>query len=214
MHLHIPGPAGQLQLLIDTPQCAPAGIVMISHPQPLLGGTPRHLVPHSIAQRLTRAGWITVRPSFRGVGGSEGSYADGVGEADDAVVIAAHLRAQFPELPLSLVGFSFGAHVYARAACLLEASPAPAHAIVLMGMPVGIVPGGRTYEAMPIPARTLLLHGENDDMAPLPLLLAWGRTTQHPVRVFTGTDHFFKGSLPAAIDAVAAHLARPEDSAI
>jgi alpha/beta superfamily hydrolase len=201
----VAGPAGPLQLLIDRPAGTPVGIAMISHPQPLLGGSPRHVVPHSIAKRMVEAGWIAVRPSFRGVGESAGSYDGGIGEAEDAVVIAEHLRAQYPELPLALIGFSFGAHVYARAACALE-STAPAEAIVLMGMPIGLTPGGRAYDALPIPARSLLLHGQDDAMAPLPHVLDWARASHHPVVVIPGVDHFFKGCLPTVVDHLARHL--------
>ena len=201
----ITGPAGQLQLTITLPATAARGVAMISHPQPLLGGSPRHIVPHTIARRLSAAGWVAVRPSFRGVDGSEGAYAEGVGEAEDGLVIARHLRAAYPGLPLALVGFSFGAHVYARLACQLEEEE-PAAAIVLMGLPVGLVPGGREYEAMPIPRRTLLLHGQDDAMAPLPSLLEWARPTHHPVTVFPGADHFFKGCLDQALDRVLTHL--------
>lgn len=201
----LPGPAGRIQLTTTLPAMPPVGVAMISHPQPLLGGSPRHIVPHSAARRLSEAGWIAVRPSFRGVDGSEGEYAEGAGEAEDGLVIAAHLREAHPGLPLALVGFSFGAHVYARLACALEQRD-PAASIVLMGLPVGRVPGGRDYEAMPIPRRTLLLHGQDDAMAPLPSLLEWGRVTHHPVTVFPGTDHFFKGCLEQALDRVVAHL--------
>ncbi|WP_419897070.1 alpha/beta hydrolase [Roseomonas sp. USHLN139] len=206
------GPAGQIQLTVTEPAGAPRGLVLISHPQPLLGGSPRHIVPHSIARRLSDAGWIAVRPSFRGVDGSEGAYAEGVGEAEDAFLIAQTLRAEHPGLPLALVGFSFGAHVYARLACALE-DEAPAAAIVLMGLPVGLVPGGRDYAALPIPRRTLLLHGQDDAMAPLASLLDWGRASQHPVTVFPGADHFFKGCLAQALDQVVAHLAALPDGA-
>lgn len=199
------GPAGLIELTLTIPEGSPRGVVMISHPQPLLGGSPRHIVPYRTARRLHDAGWITVRPSFRGVDGSEGAYDEGRGEAQDGLAVARHLRALYPGQPLSLVGFSFGAHVYARLACLLEMED-PAAAIVLMGLPVGRVPGGRDYAAMPIPRRTLLLHGEADEMAPLPPLLAWGRASYHPVTVFPGTDHFFKGCLDQALELAAAHL--------
>jgi alpha/beta superfamily hydrolase len=201
----VTGPAGRLQLTISLPAGTPVGIAMISHPQPLLGGTPRHIVPHSAARRISEAGWIAVRPSFRGVDGSEGSYEEGLGEAEDGLAIAAHLRAEYPDLPLALVGFSFGAHVYARLACSLEQMQ-PADAIVLMGLPIGTVPGGRDYESMPIPRRSLLLHGQDDAMAPLSALLEWGRAAHHPVVVFPGTDHFFKGCLEQALNLVTAHL--------
>jgi len=205
------GPAGQIQLVIEPPAGTPIGIAMISHPQPLLGGSPRHLVPHSMAKRLVEEGWIAVRPAFRGVGESAGTYDEGRGETEDAVLIAGGLRDRYPDLPLALVGFSFGAHVYARTACALEPRT-PADAVVLMGLPIGLTPGGREYEALPIPTRSLLLHGQDDTMAPLSHVLDWARATHHPVTVMPGTDHFFKGGLPSVLDQVARHLravARP-----
>ena len=205
------GPAGQIQLVIEPPAGTPIGIAMISHPQPLLGGSPRHLVPHSMAKRLVEEGWVAVRPAFRGVGESAGTYDEGRGETEDAVLIAGELRDRYPDLPLALVGFSFGAHVYARTACALEPRT-PADAVVLMGLPIGLTPGGREYEALPIPARSLLLHGQDDTMAPLSHVLDWARATHHPVTVMPGTDHFFKGGLPSVLDQVARHLravARP-----
>jgi len=205
------GPAGQIQLVIEPPAGTPIGIAMISHPQPLLGGSPRHLVPHSMAKRLVEEGWIAVRPAFRGVGESAGTYDEGRGETEDAVLIAGGLRDRYPDLPLALVGFSFGAHVYARTACALEPRT-PADAVVLMGLPIGLTPGGREYEALPIPTRSLLLHGQDDTMAPLSHVLDWARATHHPVTVMPGTDHFFKGGLPSVLDHVARHLravARP-----
>ncbi|KJK03046.1 alpha/beta hydrolase [Pseudomonas sp. 21] len=199
----IDGPVGKLQLLIDRPGVPPQGIVLISHPQPLLGGSPKHRVPLTLSRKLCGAGWLTVRPSFRGVDGSEGEYAEGIGEAQDMLAVIEHLRSEYPELPLALVGFSFGAYVFARVAS--ELSPA-ADAVVLMGLPVGTVPGGRDYQAQAVPADCLLLHGEADEMAPLANLLDWARPQQREVLLYTGADHFFKGCLEQAVERVIQHL--------
>ncbi|MCE4070516.1 MULTISPECIES: alpha/beta hydrolase [Pseudomonas] len=201
----IDGPVGKLQLLIDRPGVPPQGIALISHPQPLLGGSPRHRVPLTLSRKLCGAGWLTVRPSFRGVDGSEGDYAEGIGEAQDMLVVIEHLRSEYPDLPLALVGFSFGAYVFARVASELQS---PAQAIALMGLPVGTVPGGRDYEAQAVPADCLLLHGEADEMAPLANLLDWARPQQREVVLYTGADHFFKGCLEQAVERVLQHLQR------
>ncbi|MDN6860320.1 alpha/beta hydrolase [Pseudomonas sp. CAN2814] len=199
----IDGPVGKLQLLIDRPGVPAKGIVLISHPQPLLGGSPKHRVPLTLSRKLCGAGWLTVRPSFRGVDGSEGEYAEGIGEAQDMLAVIAHLRSEYPELPLALVGFSFGAYVLARVAG--ELSP-PADAIALMGLPVGTVRGGRDYEAQELPADCLLLHGEADEMAPLSNLLHWARPAQREVVLYAGADHLFKGCLERAVERVVEHL--------
>ncbi|MEP9319640.1 alpha/beta family hydrolase [Pseudomonas sp. LABIM340] len=201
----IDGPVGKLQLLIDRPGVPVRGIALISHPQPLLGGSPKHRVPLTLSRKLCSAGWMTVRPSFRGVDGSEGEYAEGIGEAQDMLAVVTHLRREYPELPLALVGFSFGAYVFARVAS--ELSP-PVQAIALMGLPVGSVPGGRDYEAQELPADCLLLHGEADEMAPLANLLDWARPAQREVVLYAGADHFFKGCLERAVERVLQHLSR------
>lgn len=203
--LLIDGPVGKLQLLIDRPGVQARGIALISHPQPLLGGNPKHRVPLTLSRRLCGAGWLTVRPSFRGVDGSEGEYAEGIGEAQDMLAVIAYLRNEYPGLPLALVGFSFGAYVFARVAG--ELSP-DADAIALMGLPVGTVPGGRDYEAQTVPAECLLLHGEADEMAPLANLLDWARPAQREVVLYAGADHFFKGCLERAVERVIQHLQR------
>ncbi|MBM1144695.1 alpha/beta hydrolase [Alcanivorax sp. MM125-6] len=201
--LDLDGPAGRLRLTLDHPEGAPRGMALVGHPQPVLGGSPRHPVPHALARALRGAGWLAVRPAFRGVDGSQGEHDEGDGETEDTGVMIAALRQRYPALPLALVGFSFGAWVFARAAARLES---PADALVLMGMPVGRVPDGRFYEPVPVPAGAFLLHGEDDERAPLADLLAHLREARHPVTVFPGTDHFFKGCLPAAARAVLEHL--------
>lgn len=201
--LMIPGPVGQIQLLIDHPATAPRGVVLVSHPQPLLGGSPRHVVPLTLARHLCADGWIVVRPGFRGVGKSEGVHAEGIGEAEDAGVVLEHCRRQYPGVPLALVGFSFGAHVYARLACALQDPP---QAVVLLGLPVGEVPGGRYYEPLPLPADCLLVHGEHDEMAPLENLLAWARPDQRALVLYPGADHFFRGCLAQVAGQVTDYL--------
>ena len=83
----ISGPAGKIQLPVEKPDYQAVGISITSHPQLLLGGSPHHIGPHSIARRLVAESWITVRPSFRGVDGTDGSDSVGVGEVEDAVAV-------------------------------------------------------------------------------------------------------------------------------
>ncbi|MCF5198607.1 alpha/beta hydrolase [Pseudomonas syringae] len=199
----IAGPAGLIELIIDEPSGSPKGVVLVSHPQPLLGGSPNHLVPLTLARKLSAEGWRVVRPSFRGVGKSAGVHDEGIGESEDSIIVVNHLQRLYPHLPIALVGFSFGAHVYARVACALKDR---LHAVALLGLPVGLVPGGRMYEPLELPSECLLLHGEQDEMAPLANLFDWTRTQQRPVVVFSGSNHFFKGCLAQVAQHVATHL--------
>ena len=108
----IDGPQGVIELLVDVPLTQPAkGLAIVAHPQPLLGGSAQHKVPHFLAKALTDAGWLVVRPNFRGVGGSVGQHDGGKGESSDLLWLAQTLREGVRPKALALVGISFGAFV-------------------------------------------------------------------------------------------------------
>lgn len=207
----IPGPAGPLELLIDRPATSRVGVAIITHPQPLLGGTPRHKIPHRLAHGVRDAGWLAIRPSFRGVGASAGVYDHGLGEADDILAVVRAVRAEAPDTPLALIGFSFGAYALAHAIRALADQAAAPAAAILAGLPVGAVEGDRVYDTPPLPADVVLIHGESDTQAPLAPLLAWARPTSHPIIVVPGADHFFSHSQDLLLSLVLAHL--PKEAA-
>jgi alpha/beta superfamily hydrolase len=47
----------------------------------------------------------------------------------------------------------------------------------------------------PVPADTLVIHGEADDVVPLQATLDWARPQVLPVVVVPGVGHFFHGQL-------------------
>ena len=49
--------------------------------------------------------------------------------------------------------------------------------------------------APPVPAGTLVIHGENDDTVPLAAVMDWARPQELPVVVVPGADHFFHRKL-------------------
>ena len=55
-----------------------------------------------------------MRPNFRGVGASDGEYGHGEGEVADMQAVLRFVRERYPDLPLVLAGFSFGAVVQSR----------------------------------------------------------------------------------------------------
>lgn len=203
---YIEGPVGRIALLLDQTSRPGVGVAVIAHPQPLMGGSPRHKIPHRLAQATVGLGWQVYRPSFRGVGGSEGQYDHGVGETEDMLAVVAHARQQHPGLPLALIGFSFGAYVMSRVASRLVGAGCEAKKVILLGLPVGDVPGGRNYDTEQVPATTLVVHGENDNNAYLAQLMDWARPQRLPVVVVPGADHFFSDSLDRLIALVVREL--------
>jgi alpha/beta superfamily hydrolase len=182
----IDGPAGALEVVVNAPESPPAGIALIAHPHPQQGGTLDNKVAQTLARTFFALGYAAVRFNFRGVGHSGGAFDDGIGETDDALAVLAWARETFgTELPIVLAGFSFGTFVQTRVARRV----APQR-MVLVG------PAVRRFAVEHVPADTIVIHGEEDDVVPLADVLAWARPQELPVIVFPGCGHFFHGRLP------------------
>ena len=187
---HIAGPAGRIECAIDRPAAAPRGLAIACHPHPQFGGTLDNKVVQTIARACLDLGWACVRFNFRGVGASEGVWDEGRGEVDDALAVAAHWRGreEFAGLPYLLGGFSFGGYVAVEALQRLGAGDPPRR-LVLIG------PSTEKQAVPSVPADTLVIHGESDDVVPLAATLAWARPQNLPVIVFPGVGHFFHGQI-------------------
>ena len=183
--MSIAGPAGPLELALNLPETAPRGIALIAHPHPLQGGTMDNKVAQTLAKTFASLGYLSVRFNFRGVAGSAGAFDDGAGETDDALAALAHAQADYPALPVVLAGFSFGTFVQTRVARQVSAER-----MVL------IAPAVARFDKAPVPADTIVIHGEEDDVVALADVFAWARPQQLPIVVFPGCGHFFHGRLP------------------
>jgi len=185
--LVIDGPAGDLEVAINAPERPPRGIALVAHPHPLQGGTLDNKVAQTLAKTFFALGYVSVRLNFRGVGRSAGTFDEGKGETDDALVALAYAKASTKvqdELPVVLAGFSFGTFVQTRVAKRLATER-----LVLVAPAVGRLDGES------VPADTIVIHGEEDDVVPLAAVLAWARPQELPVVVFPGCGHFFHGRL-------------------
>lgn len=187
----VDGAAGKIETDINDPGGARRGIALIAHPNPLQGGTKDNKVVTTLAKTFFALGYATARPNFRGVGATEGSHDEGRGESDDLLAVAGYLKRQYGELPLVLAGFSFGSFVQTRVAKQVEAER-----LVLVG------PAVSRFPAEAVPADTLVIHGEHDDVVPLSAVLDWARPQNLPVVVVPGGEHFFHGRLNLLSDIV------------
>jgi alpha/beta superfamily hydrolase len=185
----IAGAVGQLECALDLPDATtfpePRGLALVAHPHPLFGGTMDNKVAHTLARAFLALGYVTVRMNFRGVGKSEGVHDEGRGETDDMALLLAHMRQQYPELPLALGGFSFGTFVQSQLQQRLIDAGTPAERLVLVGTAAG------KWPLPTVPANSILIHGELDETIPLTAVFEWARPQDIPVIVIPGADHFF-----------------------
>jgi hypothetical protein len=178
----IAGPAGLIEVAIDTP-AAPLGVAVLCHPHPQHGGTMDNKVVQTLARAFVQQGWCAVRFNFRGVGASQGEWDQGRGEIDDAMAVVQAFRVAGQ--PLALGGFSFGGAIASQAALRAGA----VQRIVL------IAPAVTNFPTAPVSQDSLVVHGEEDDVVPLPAVLDWARPQSLPVTVIPGAGHFFHGQL-------------------
>ena len=201
-HLFLDGPDGKIEVFVEAHPAgveSPRGIALIAHPHPLFGGTADNKVVTTLARAFRERGCITLRPHFRGVGGSEGQHDHGDAETDDLLALHDWARTRYAEsrlhdgspLPVYLAGFSFGAYVTTRLAKQLSARDDPARWLVLVGTAAGFVEGARSYETEAVAPDTLVIHGSDDETVRLTNVLAWAAPLDLPVVVVPGADHFF-----------------------
>lgn len=193
----VSGPAGPLQGVLEQPDAAePCGVAVVLHPHPLMGGTMDNKVVVMTARALVQLGHAVLRCNFRGVGQSAGSFADGIGEREDALAATAWLQERYPGQPLCLAGFSFGAYV-----ALLAADASACTRLITIAPPVQYA----ALHALPRPrAAWCLLQGEADEIVDSKEVLAWARAHEPPpdIHTFPGVSHFFHGALTTLQEAV------------
>jgi len=199
--LAVAGPAGSLECALDAPAGEVRGVAVICLPHPVHGGTMDNKVVVTLARAFMQVGFRTVRFNFRGIGASQGAWDEGRGEIDDALAVIAAQRDA--ALPFMLAGFSFGAYVASEAAARLPDADKPRR-MVLVG------PSTQKQRMPPVPADTVVVHGEADEVVPLSATLDWARPQTLPVIVLPGVGHFFHGQITLLKNVVVQQLQRPK----
>lgn len=149
----------------------------------------------TLARTFANLGAVAIRFNFRGVGESEGSHADGLGERDDAAAVVSYGRERWPGLPLYLCGFSFGGAVALAIAARVEPRGLVTVAPAIARLRPDFVPPRCPW---------LLVHGAADDVVPAEPVIEWAAALAAPPRIvqLAGVDHFFHGHLNALSAAV------------
>jgi uncharacterized protein len=189
----IAGPAGEIEARLENPLpdgARPEVVGIVCHPHPLHGGTMQNKVVHTLARAMQEGGAPTVRFNFRGVGASAGTYADGLGEVDDARAVIDWARSHWRSERLWLAGFSFGAAVALQAA--IDSHP---DRLVTVAPPVGrLIAQSVARPACP----WLIVQGDRDELVDCAAVQRWAASyAPRPPRLLLMQDaeHFFHGRL-------------------
>jgi uncharacterized protein len=163
------------------------GAAVVAHPHPLYGGDRHNPVVDAIFRRLPDVGIATVRFDFRGVGASTGVHGDGITERLDVESALDHLRAEYPDVPLFVVGYSFGSIVGLRVT-----ESAGVAAWVAVAPPLGRMPPDAGVAESERPKLLVVAgHDQFTSEADVRALTEeWRATT---IEVLPSADHFLAG---------------------
>ena len=180
-----------LQAALDEPEGEVRAVFVFCHPHPQMGGTMNAPLLLAVRDELVRREMAVVRFNFRGIGESEGESSTGIKEMQDAGGAIDFASDRWPELPLAVGGWSFGAAVAVRVACRYRR----AFACVALAPPAEAEP--EVTDGLPDPAELpadlplLVVVGEQDDIIDTESCREWVEETHAELRVMPGANHFF-----------------------
>jgi len=193
--LFLPGPAGRLEALLEEPEEVAIGVALVCHPHPSHGGTMHNKVVYRLARGLRRSGHVVLRFNYRGVNLSEGSYAHGEGEREDARMAIGFLNDRYPALPLTLAGFSFGSRIALELGC--ETNPS-AEARIRRAIAVGFPTVYKNWSFLDTcTTPRIFVQSTRDEFGPVAELEAIYQALPEPKQLLLveAQDHFFAGAL-------------------
>jgi alpha/beta superfamily hydrolase len=165
------------------------GGVVLCHPHPLYGGDMYNSAIGGIQGALVPGGFTTLRFNFRGVGGSEGGYGEGVEERKDVRGAVDFIMAEIgADVPVYLLGYSFGAYVGVKGV----AGDERIRALICISPPVSIY----DFTALNDEVKPkLIVTGERDMIALVGPVEELYRSLPEPkmLHIVPGADHFWWG---------------------
>ena len=197
------GPAGALEALyFDQPDAR--GVALICHPNPVKGGTMLNKVVSTLQRTARDAGYVTLRFNYRGVGGSAGVHDMHSGEVDDAEAALAWLREQHGDLPLTLLGFSFGGFVAGALAGRIESRGESLERLFM------VAPAVSRLADQPLAERCsmIIIQPEEDEVIDPASVFAFSEGLERPHELLKVAEcsHFFHGRLVELKELVAPRL--------
>lgn len=202
------GPSGRLEGRYQAQPDPSAPVALVLHPHPQFGGNMNHKIVYETFYTFQKRGFSVLRFNFRGVGRSQGTFDNGIGELSDAAAALDWLQQTNPNAPFCwIAGFSFGAWISMQ---LLMRRPEIAGFI-------SIAPPANMYDfsfLAPCPSSGLLVHGTSDRVVPEVdvdklnerLASQKGIIVDH-VKI-PGANHFFEGKLEELLGSIDDYIVR------
>lgn len=198
----INGPEGRLEGRYHHSEKSNPAIAVILHPHPLHGGTMNNKVVYNTYHTLVQNDFSVLRINFRGVGCSQGSFDNGIGELTDAATALDWIETHNPSAKsIWIAGFSFGSWIALQ---LLMRRPEIQNFIA-------ISPPVARYDfsfLAPCPTPGLIIQGDQDSIVNEEQVSQfYSRLTRHKssevdYQVVAGADHFFRTRMQEMIEVI------------
>lgn len=186
------GPEGRLEGRYHHSEKPNPPIAIVLHPHPLYGGTMNNKVVYNTYHTLVKNGFSVLRINFRGVGLSQGTFDNGIGELSDAATALDWIELHNPgSNSVWIAGFSFGSWIALQ---LLMRRPEIQNFIA-------IAPPISKYDfsfLAPCPTPGLILQGDQDSIVAEEYVtnfvsrLSKQKGAHIDYHVVNGADHFFR----------------------
>ncbi len=189
MKIEIPCGRITLEGMMSVPDgTGPFALVVVCHPHPLYGGSMHNNVVDAVCVSLGKKEIAWLKFNFRGVGRSGGSFADGIGEKEDAkaAISFGEVQPRVDPARIGLCGYSFGSIV-----ALATAVEDPRVKAV-----AGIAPFIQPEDLLNRYARPkLLVCGTQDEFVNAKILEKVVQKMPEPkeLALYPGVDHFWMG---------------------
>lgn len=201
-----PGPDGRLEGRYQPGTKPRAPVAILLHPHPQGGGTMNNAIVQAMYQSFVKRGFATLRFNFRGVGRSQGTFDNGVGELSDAASALDWLQQFNPEAQVTWVGgFSFGAWIGMQ---LLMRRPE------IKGF-ISVAPPANMYDfgfLAPCPSSGLIVQGLADEVVAhgaVQKLVDKLKTQKHitiSYETISGANHFFANEMNELMGVIDTYL--------
>lgn len=201
-----PGPEGRLEGRFQPAPRPRAPVAMILHPHSQSGGTMNDRIVQRLYKTFVNRGFAVLRFNFRGVGRSQGSFDNGIGELNDAAAALDWVQSIHPEAQVTWVaGVSYGALIGMQ---LLMRRPE------IRGF-ISVAPPANMYDfsfLAPCPASGIFVQGAQDTVvqpAAVEKLVEKLRTQKHITihhDLIPRANHFFENETEELMKSVDNYL--------